>query len=371
MTPSEALAWRQPVRPHAQGPRTGHGEVRDVPGGCARALVHGALDAEGGVDDVADEEVEEAGAGFGAAEEDLGVGDGAGVVVHGDGQPEAVGELGGERELAPAEGVVAHDGPVGGADPAAERRADAEQGAAGGMGVPEEPAELGGDGRGQAVAGEARVREGPAGQDAAAEVDEAEGGGGHTDVQSGGEGAAEGSGVQVEGNAGAAGAGGGAGGGGAGSGTGSGPGAACRGRLLRSGAFAQQAGAEQGRGLPGHGGRAETAELRDVAPREGAVAQDGTEHGGGIGDGPAVTGGGGHGRAPRRVGCGPDHAVSPRSARAGELMAAGAAWRVRCGGVKSGHGFRPFREWGEMVKAQVAVCMCRGPGVRVGGARRG
>ncbi|GAA3079343.1 hypothetical protein GCM10020254_24460 [Streptomyces goshikiensis] len=74
----------------------GDGQVRDVSGGGAGALVDGALDAEGGVDDVADEEMDEAAAGVGVPEQDFGGGDGAGVVVEADGEPEGVGQLGGQ-----------------------------------------------------------------------------------------------------------------------------------------------------------------------------------------------------------------------------------------------------------------------------------
>ncbi len=227
--------------------------------------MHGALGPERGVDDIADEQVHQAPAGLGPAEQDLRPCDGPGVVVDPHRQPEGVGQLGGERLAPPPQDGVAYDDALVGPDPAAQRRTDPEQ-------RPprvergEETAQFGGDLTGQPGRIPALVGEGPPGQQPAPQVDEAEGRGGHTDVQPGGDGPADGPRVQVQGDprpphptAGA-------------------------------GQFAQQPGPEQPGRLPRHGRRAQPAEPGDVTARDRSVVEHRPQHGGGIVGRPAVTG---------------------------------------------------------------------------------
>ncbi|MFD3696529.1 hypothetical protein ACFWUZ_10240 [Streptomyces sp. NPDC058646] len=145
---------------------------------------------------MADEEVDGAAAGLRAVEEDLGVGDGAGMVVRGHGQFQRPRRLGGEGPVPPAEGLVPYDGPSPGRirPPRAAPRPSSGRPVSNSLRNPPSCAAMP---RGRPGAG-APVRERAAGEQAAAQIDEAEGGERHSDVQPGRDRPADGSGVQVE-----------------------------------------------------------------------------------------------------------------------------------------------------------------------------
>ncbi len=173
--------------------------MRHVAGRRPGPLVHDPGESDGRVDDVADEEVHEAAAGGGPAEEDLRLGDGAGVVVQAHGpSAEAAGEFGGERPAAPAEGVVPDHHPFGRVHPAADRGADPEQGRL--RTCSSRKPRSAGEFPGQGVRRDALVRVGVAGQDPAAQVDEGEGRTGHAEVDAADDGSSGGADVQVDGD---------------------------------------------------------------------------------------------------------------------------------------------------------------------------